>query len=114
VWARRAGGKGKVFAVLETGGKQYRAAPGEIVEVEKLPAAVGEKITFERVLMVADGADIRVGRPIVEGARVVATVVLQARYRKVTWFHYSQKKRERNKGGHRQHFTRLRIEQIQA
>jgi large subunit ribosomal protein L21 len=104
----------KVYAVVETGGKQYRATPGEVVDVEKLPAAVGEQVTLDRVLMVADGDTVNVGRPVVEGVTVLATVVNQGRYRKITWFHYSQKKRERKKGGHRQHYTRLRIEQIQA
>jgi large subunit ribosomal protein L21 len=103
-----------VYAVVETGGKQYRAVPGEMIDVEKLTGEVGEQVTLERVLMVADDAKVVVGRPLVDGARVVATVVAQARYRKVTWFHYSQKKRERKKGGHRQHYTRLRIEQVQA
>ena len=103
-----------MYAVIETGGKQYRAAPGEFVDVEKLPAEVGQQVTLERVLMVADGADVRVGQPVVPGATVLATVVGQRRHRKVTWFHYKSKKRERKKGGHRQFFTRLRIEQIQA
>ena len=103
-----------MYAVVETGGKQYRAVPGELMDVEKLPAAVGDQVMFERVLMVADGENVTVGQPLVSGAQVVATVVAQARHRKVTWFHYSQKKRERKKGGHRQHYTRLRIEQVQA
>ena len=103
-----------MYAVVETGGKQYRATPGEVIDVDKLAAEVGEQVTLERVLMVADGATVTVGRPLIEGTVVVATVVNQGRYRKVTWFHYSQKKRERKKGGHRQHYTRLRIEQIQA
>ena len=103
-----------MYAVVETGGKQYRATPGEFIEVEKLPAEVGEQVKLERVLLVADGDAVQVGRPVVEGAAVVATVVLQRRYRKVTWFHYQQKKRERKKGGHRQFFTRLRIDEIQA
>ena len=103
-----------MYAVFETGGKQYRAAPGEFVDVEKLPAARGDQVTLDRVLVVADGAEVRVGRPLVEGATVVATVINQLRHRKVTWFHYRAKKRERKKGGHRQPFTRLRIDEIQA
>jgi large subunit ribosomal protein L21 len=103
-----------VYVVIESGGKQYRTAPGELLDVEKLPVEIGEQVTLDRVLMVADGADIQVGQPVVAGTVVLATVVDQRRYRKVTWFHYSQKKRERKKGGHRQSFTRLRIEQIQA
>jgi large subunit ribosomal protein L21 len=101
-----------MYAVVETGGKQYRAAPGEFVDVERLPAEVGEKVTLDRVLMIADGQNVTVGRPTVEGAEVVATVVAQRRHRKVLYFHYVPKKRERKKRGHRQYYTRLRIEQI--
>ena len=103
-----------MYAVVETGGKQYRATPGEMLDVEKLAVEVGEQVTLDRVLMVTEGTDVRVGRPVIEGASVLATVVAQGRYRKVTWFHYQAKKRERKKGGHRQHYTRLRIEQVQA
>jgi large subunit ribosomal protein L21 len=101
--------------VVETGGKQYRAVPGELVNVEKLPVEVGEQVTFDRVLLVApDGAPIQVGTPVVAGATVLATVVGQRRYRKVTIFHYQSKKRERKKRGHRQPYTCLRIDGIQA
>ncbi len=103
-----------MYAVVETGGKQYRATPGEFVEVERLPFEVGQQVTLDRVLLIADGEQFTVGRPVVEGAAVVATVVGQRRRRKVTWFHYVPKKRERKKRGHRQYYTRLRIETIQA
>jgi len=111
VGAARKGEK-RMYAVVETGGKQYRAAPGEFVDVERLPAEVGDKVTLERVLMIADGEAVTVGRPVVAGAQVVATVVAQLRRRKVLYFHYVPKKRERKKRGHRQYFTRLRIDQI--
>jgi large subunit ribosomal protein L21 len=101
-----------MYAVVETGGKQYRAAPGEFVDVERLPADVGDKVTLDRVLMIADGESLIVGRPNVEGAGVIATVIAQRRHRKVLFFHYVPKKRQRRKRGHRQYFTRLRIEQI--
>jgi large subunit ribosomal protein L21 len=103
-----------VYAVVETGGKQYRATPGEYVEVERLPVEVGQQVTLDRVLLIADGEQFTVGQPVVEGATVVATVVGQRRRRKVIWFHYVPKKRERKKRGHRQYYTRLRIETIQA
>jgi large subunit ribosomal protein L21 len=111
VGAARKGEK-RMYAVVETGGKQYRATPGEFVDVERLPAEVGDKVTLERVLMIADGDNVTVGRPNVAGAQVVATVVAQGRHRKVIFFHYVPKKRERKKRGHRQYFTRLRIVQI--
>jgi large subunit ribosomal protein L21 len=101
-----------MYAVVETGGKQYRAAPGELVDVERLPAEVGDQVTLDRVLMIADGDDVTIGRPKVAGAEVIATVVAQRRHRKVIFFHYVPKKRERKKRGHRQYFTRLRIERI--
>jgi len=103
-----------VYAVIETGGKQYLARPGGFVDVERLPAEVGQQVTLDRVLMIADGDAVTVGQPTVEGASVIATVAGQYRHRKVIWFHYVPKKRERKKRGHRQHFTRLRIDEIQA
>lgn len=102
-----------MFAVVETGGKQYKAVPGAFIEVEKLLAAKGDKIVLDRVLLIADGDRVAVGQPIVSGATVIATVALQARRRKVLHFHYVPKKRQRVKTGHRQPFTRLRIETIQ-
>ena len=104
-----------MYAVIETGGKQYKAVPGEYVDVEKLPAAVGEQLTLERVLLlVPETGDVQVGMPFVAGAAVKVTVVGQRRHRKVVIFHYQNKKRERKKRGHRQPYTRLRIEEIQA
>lgn len=103
-----------MFVVVETGGKQYAAAPGGFIEVEKLPGEKGEQITLDRVLLVADGENVTVGQPFIEGATVVTTVALQARRRKVLHFHYVPKKRQRKKTGHRQPFTRLRIESIQG
>ena len=103
-----------MYAVVATGGKQYRAAPGEFIDVEKLPAEVGEQVTLNQVLMIADGEQVTVGQPTVTGAHVVATVILQRKARKVIFFHYVPKKRQRKKVGHRQYFTRLRIETIQA
>lgn len=103
-----------MYAVVESGGKQYRAAPGQMVDVERLSAEVGEQVTLDRVLMIADGQNVTVGQPTVVGAKVLTTVVQQGRRRKVTFFHYLAKKRERKKRGNRQHFTRLRIDEIQA
>ena len=101
-----------MYAVVATGGKQYRAAPGQLVDVELLPAQVGEQVALDQVLMIADGEVITVGQPVVPGARILATVVGQWRHRKVIYFHYAPKKRERKKGGHRQWYTRLKIDEI--
>ena len=101
-----------MYAVVKTGGKQYKVSVGETVEVEKLPFEVGEKVELDRVLLVADGAEVRVGQPTVEGARVLATVVGHGKDKKVIIFKYMPKERYRRKKGHRQSHTQLRIEQI--
>jgi large subunit ribosomal protein L21 len=103
-----------MYAVVQTGGKQYSATPGEAIEVEKLPAEVGERVELDQVLLIADGEDVTVGRPTIAGATVTATVIGQRRRRKVLFFHYVPKKRERKRHGHRQPYTRLLIESIQA
>lgn len=102
-----------MYAIVETGGKQYRVQEGQTLQVEKLSQAVGETVSFDRILMVNDGA-VKVGSPYVEGATVVAKVVEQGKAKKILVFKYKAKKNERKKQGHRQPFTRVRIEKIQA
>ncbi|HIC93080.1 MAG TPA: 50S ribosomal protein L21 [Anaerolineae bacterium] len=101
-----------MYAVVETGGKQYRVEVGQIIEVEKLPFAVGEKVELDRVLLVADGDEVKVGQPTVKGAKVLATVVGHGRGKKVIVFKYKPKERYRRKLGHRQAYTRLLIDKI--
>jgi large subunit ribosomal protein L21 len=103
-----------MYAVIRTGGKQYRVSPGDSVEVEKLPYEVGEQIELDEVLLVANGSGTQIGRPLVEGAKVKATVTRQARGRKVIVFKFRSSNRYRRKRGHRQHYTRLRIDEIVA
>ncbi len=103
-----------MYAVIKTGGKQYRVSPGDSIEVEKLPFEVGEQIELDEVLLVARDSQASIGRPLVEGAKVKATVTRQARGRKVIIFKYRSSKRYRRKKGHRQYFTRLRIDDIVA
>ncbi len=103
-----------MYAVIKTGGKQYRVSPGDSIEVEKLPHEVGEQVELNEVLLVANADDTRIGRPVVEGASVKATVTRQAKGRKVIIFKYRSKKRYRRKKGHRQELTRLRIDEIVA
>ena len=103
-----------MYAVVKTGGKQYRVTPGDSIEVEKLPHEVGEQVELDQVLLVVDGSGAEIGRPLVEGARVKATVTRQAKGRKVIIFKYSAHRRYRRKRGHRQMFTRLRIDEIVA
>lgn len=103
-----------MYAIIETGGRQYRVTPGQMVDIEKIEAAPGDMVTFDRVLLVADGQDVKVGQPLVEGARVHARVLGQHRYRKVTVFRYMPKERIRRKKGHRQPYTLVRIDTIEA
>jgi large subunit ribosomal protein L21 len=103
-----------MYAVVKTGGKQYRVSPGDSVDVEKLPYKVGEQIELDQVLLVANGSGAKIGQPLVEGAKVKATVTRQVKGRKVIVFKYHASKRYRRKRGHRQHYTRLRIDEIVA
>ena len=103
-----------MYAVIETGGKQYKATVGATIDVEKLDAEVGQAIELDRVLMVAEEGRVRVGRPILDNATVSATVVEHGRKRKVIVFKYRAKQRYRRKAGHRQWYTRLRIEAIKG
>jgi large subunit ribosomal protein L21 len=101
-----------MYAVIKTGGKQYRVAAGETVKVETLVAEVGSTITLSDVLAVGLGDQVRVGTPTVAGASVVATVVSHGRHPKITIFKMRRRKHFQKHGGHRQNFTELRIESI--
>ncbi len=103
-----------MYAVVKTGGKQYRVSPGDTIEVELLPYEVGEQIELEQVLLVANGSGTKIGRPLVEGAKVKATVTRQTKGPKVIIFKYRASKRYRRKRGHRQNYTRLRVDEIVA
>lgn len=103
-----------MYAVIKTGGKQYRVSPGDSVEVELLPYQVGEQIELDQVLLVAEESGTKIGRPLVEGAKVKATITRQAKGRKVVVFKFRRNNRYRRRKGHRQHYTRLRIEEIVA
>ncbi|MGO1579949.1 MAG: 50S ribosomal protein L21 [Peptoniphilaceae bacterium] len=100
-----------MYAVIETGGKQYTVKQGDKLKVEKLNAQEGEKVTFDKVLLVG-GEDLKVGKPYVEGSKVEAKVLAQAKSRKIVVYKYKSKKNERNKKGHRQPYTLVEIENI--
>ncbi len=100
------------YAIVEDGGKQYRAVEGNTIEVDRFPSEVGEQIDLERVLLVADGDQVTIGAPFVAGAKVQATVVAQIKGPKVVVFRYKPKKRIRVKTGHRQQYTRVKIDTI--
>ena len=100
------------YAVVKTGGKQYTVSAGQVLEVEKLDVEAGSEIELTEVLMVSDEGSVKAGKPVVEGARVVARVLAQDRDKKIVVFKYKPKKRYRRKTGHRQSITRLAIKEI--
>ena len=100
------------YAIVETGGKQYRVQPGDSITVEKLPGEEGSTVELDRVLLVGQDSGVTVGQPIVDGAKVVAEVVTQARGDKIIVFKYKPKVRYSVKNGHRQSLTRLSIKEI--
>ena len=103
-----------MYAVFKTGGKQYKAAPGEVVRVEKLEAENGASVELDEVLMVADGDDIRVGAPTVEGGKVTAEVVRHGRGDKVRIIKFKRRKHHMKQMGHRQYFTEIKITGIEG
>ena len=103
-----------MYAVVRTGGKQYRVQAGDQLLVEKLPAVSGQQITLDEVLLVAEADQVKVGTPLVEGAKVIATVLAQEKGPKVRIFKYRPKERYRVRKGHRQQVTRLLVDQIEA
>lgn len=103
-----------MYAVIRTGGKQYRVTAGDILEVEKLNGAVGDTVTLDDVLMVSNDEDVTVGQPVVDDASVTAKITGQYRGKKIMVFRYRPKKRIRVRRGHRQYLTRLEIESITA
>ena len=100
-----------MFAVFETGGKQYKVNKGDVIFVEKLDVADGEKVTFDKVLLVSDDA-LTVGTPYLRGATVTAEVLASGRGKKIYVMRYKAKKNEKKKIGHRQSYTKVRIEDI--
>lgn len=101
-----------MYAVIKTGGKQYKVAPGEKLKVEQMPAEVGANVVLDQVLMVGEGESVRLGQPMVAGATVTATVVSQGRGEKVKIFKMRRRKHYQKHQGHRQNFTELRIDAI--
>lgn len=103
-----------MYAIIETGGKQYRVEEGSVLKVEKLAAAEGETVELDRVLVLKKDDQLTVGAPWVDGVRVMAQVLEQGRGKKIIVFKYKPKKNYRRKQGHRQSFTKLRIEKIEG
>ena len=102
----------EIYAIIETGGKQYKVALGQVIDVERLDVDEGNTVELDKVLAVGDGADVQIGVPTVEGAKVLATAQGQGRGKKIIVFRFKAKVRYRRKQGHRQGYTRLTIDSI--
>ena len=103
-----------MYAVIKTGGKQYKVVAGKNYKVEQIPAYIGSDITLDQVIAVCEGESIRFGTPLVEGAQVQATVVAQGRHKKVKIFKMRRRKHYQKRQGHRQNYTELQIVSINA
>lgn len=103
-----------MYAVIETGGKQYRVSEGDVLHIEKTENGVGEEILFDKVLLVEKEEDLKVGTPYLEDVRVRAEVLAHRRAKKVIVFKFKRRKQYRNKNGHRQHYTGIRIKAIET
>lgn len=103
-----------MYAIIKTGGKQYKVAEGDVIMVEKLAAGEGEAVIFDQVLTVVNDADVKIGTPVVEGAKVTGKVEAQGKDKKILVFKYKAKSNYRKRQGHRQPFTKVVIEKIEA
>ncbi|TDI15964.1 MAG: 50S ribosomal protein L21 [Acidobacteria bacterium] len=102
-----------MYAIIEAGGKQYRVSEGDLIDVERRSGEVGQAIDFQEVLLIGDQETIHVGKPVLAGARVVGTIAEQGKKAKIIVFKFKRRKKYRKKQGHRQLFTRVRIDQIE-
>ncbi len=103
-----------MYAIIETGGKQYRVQVGDTLKVDKLPAEAGEKVEVNKVLCVAGGEELQLGTPLLEGAKVILTVLQHGKGKKIIVYKYKAKKNYRRKQGHRQPFTRVTVDAIEV
>ena len=103
-----------MYAVVATGGKQYRVREGQILRVEKIPGDIGAPVTFDKVLMYSDGEAVDIGQPVLENVAVNGHIIEQGKAKKVIVFKYKRRKRYRRKQGHRQQYTAIKIDNINA
>lgn len=102
-----------MYAIIKTGGKQYNVEEGKVIAIEKLDVSEGDKVTFDEVLLLS-GDTVKIGQPIVEGAKVIAKVLAQGKEKKIRIFKYKAKSNYRRRQGHRQPFTKVQIEKIEG
>ena len=103
-----------MYAVVETGGKQYRIEEGQTIKIEKLPQDVDASVDFDKILMVVDGENVKIGTPHVEGAKVTGTILEQGRLKKIKIVKFKRRKHHLKQMGHRQYFTAVKIDKISA
>ena len=103
-----------MYAVVATGGKQYKVQEGQILRVEKIPGDIGSSVTFDKVLMTSDGEVVNIGQPVLENAEVNGHIIEQGKAKKIIVFKYKRRKRYRRKQGHRQQYTAVKIDRINA
>ena len=103
-----------MYAIIKTGGKQYKVVEGESIVIEKLDVEEGSSVTFDEVLTIVDGEDVKIGRPTVKGAKVTGTVEKNGKGPKIRIFKYKSKNNYRRRSGHRQPFTKVKIDKIQG
>jgi len=103
-----------MYAVVSTGGKQYKVQEGEVLRIEKIPGDVGDTASFDRVLMVSDGENVSIGQPVLDNVAVDGHIVEQGKAKKILVFKYKRRKRYRRKQGHRQQYTAVKIDRINA
>jgi large subunit ribosomal protein L21 len=103
-----------MYAIMASGGKQYRVQEGDVLRLEKIDGEVGASVSFDQVLMVSDGEEVQLGRPVLEGATVHAHILEQDKARKILVFKFKRRKRYRRKLGHRQPYTAVQIDRIET
>ncbi len=103
-----------MYAVIQTGGKQYRVTPGEEVKLEKLPGQVGDTVAFDKVLLTSDGEALNIGKPYLENTKVVGRITRHDKNKKIVVFKYKKRKGYRRKQGHRQQYSLVKIEDIES
>jgi len=112
--SKKCGGVCLMYAIIQTGGKQYKVTEGSVLKVEKLNAQPGDRLTLDQVLMISDDNAVRVGNPLVPNAQVTAVVLEQGREKKVVVYKYKRRKNYRRKQGHRQPYTKIKVEKIEG
>ena len=103
-----------MYAIVNTGGKQYKIQHGDVLRVEKIPGEVGSPVSFDKVLMFSDGENVNIGRPVLDNVAVKGHIVDQGKGKKIIVFKYKRRKRYRRKLGHRQQYTEIKIDSIEA